>query len=78
MPTPFSQRSSAGVPLVLRVLTAPALGLLFLVTLPLAGLAAIGWGLARRHPETPARPAGDLGPGHQGPRAARREAGTPP
>ena len=69
---------SVPVPLALRVLAAPLLGLLFLASLPLFGLVAIGWGLVRPAPGTPARPAGGPEPGHQEPRSPRPVAGTGP
>ena len=59
------------VPLPLLVLAAPVVGLVFLVTLPLAGLAAIAWGLGRPPAGTEARPAGDLATGHREPRSPR-------
>ena len=63
-------------PSVLRILVAPVLGLLFVVTLPLLGLAAIAWGLGRPAAGTPARPAGDPSSGRREPRSSRPAAGT--
>jgi len=71
MSTPSSSHRRVPAPIPLLVLAAPVLGLVFLLTLPLAGLAAIAWGLGRPSAGTPARPAGDLDPGHREPRSPR-------
>jgi hypothetical protein len=68
MPEGWSRRSTRPIPTALLVLGAPVLGLLFVVTLPILGLAALGWGLARPHPGTPARPADGPEAGHPEPR----------
>jgi hypothetical protein len=49
----------------------------YLATLPLVGLAAIAWGLTRRHPGTPARPAGEPEPGPPGAAPAPPPGGSP-
>jgi len=63
------------VPAALVALAAPVLGLLFVVAVPILGLAALGWGLVRPSPQTPARPEDGPDPGHPEPRRPRAGAG---
>ncbi len=76
MPRRWSDGPSTPLSGALLALSAPALGLLFIVGLPLLGLAAIAWGLARPPPEMPARPAGGPAAGHQEPRHPGAEPGA--
>jgi hypothetical protein len=70
-----SNRRQGRVPTALLVVAAPLLGLLFVVILPIFGLATIALGLARPA-GTAARPAGGPASGHQEPRSPRPMAGT--
>jgi hypothetical protein len=75
-PESGSSSPATPVPAGLALLAAPVLGLLFVVAVPILGLAALGWGLVRPIPQTPARPEEGPDPGHPEPRRPRPAAGA--
>jgi hypothetical protein len=70
-PAPGSSSPATPVPAALAALAAPVVGLIFVVAVPILGLAALGWGLVRPGPQTPARLDDGPDPGHPEPHPIR-------